>query len=265
MDIFRILLTQPLTNLLIFIFAILPGHDFGISIIILTAIIRFALWPVFGKQLHSQRKLQKLQPEIAKIKSQAGGDKQKESKMLMELYKEKEVSPFSSCLPLVIQFPFLIALFFVFSQGSADFAKNVSLLYTPVKNLAYIKELIADPALFKPALFGVISMAKPSIALAILAGITQFIQTKMITPKQKGKLDAQTKAVNSMTMLFPLITVVIAWGLPAALPLYWTVTTLIAIFQQWLVMHYEVDQMEKIPLHKKIINRLKRNKNEKKA
>src|SRR5207247_716237 len=101
-NIFNIILIQPLVNLLLVIYAFLPGHDFGISIIVLTLIIRFALWPLAGKQLHSQKKMQAIQPEIAKIRAKTKGDKQKESKMLMELYKEKEVSPFSACLPAVV-------------------------------------------------------------------------------------------------------------------------------------------------------------------
>lgn len=65
---FNTILVYPLMNLLMAIYAILPGHDFGISVIILTLIIRLILWPLAGKQLHSQKKLQALQPEIAKIK-----------------------------------------------------------------------------------------------------------------------------------------------------------------------------------------------------
>lgn len=262
MNIFKTLLVQPLTNLLFLIIAILPGHDFGVGVIAVTAIIRFALWPVFTKQLHSQKKMQQLQPEIAKIKAQAKGDKTKESQMLMQLYKEKEISPFSSCLPLIIQFPFLIALFAVFNQTGAGFDKILPLLYAPIKTLPYIQSLIANPQNYQPTLFGIVSMAKPSIALAIIAGVTQFVQTKMITPKPE-KADAQTKAMNSMTLLFPVVTVAIAWKMPAALPLYWTVTTLIAILQQWIIMRGEVEQMERIPLHRRIAKKLRLNKSKK--
>lgn len=256
MDIFKIILTQPLTNLLFVILAFIPGHDFGIAVILITAIIRFALWPVFSKQLHSQKKMQQLQPEIAKIREQAKGDKTKESQMLMQLYKEKEVSPFSSCLPLIIQFPFLIALFVVFNQTGEGFDKVSQMLYEPVRNLPYIKSLILDPSAYKPVLFGFISMSKPSIALAIIAGVLQFAQTKMITPKPDSK-DKQAKAMNSMTLLFPIVTIAIAWKLPAALPLYWTVTTLIAILQQWIIMKGEVEKMEKIPLRRRIVNKIR--------
>jgi YidC/Oxa1 family membrane protein insertase len=92
----QIIFLQPFLNFLFLIYGIIPGHDFGVSVIILTLIIRFALWPLTAKQLHSQKKMQALQPEISKVKKKAKGDKQLESQMLMELYKEKEISPFSA-------------------------------------------------------------------------------------------------------------------------------------------------------------------------
>ncbi len=98
-------------NVLFFIYGIIPGHDFGVAVIIMTVIIRFALWPVMAKQLHSQKKMQALQPEIAKIRAETKGDKQQESARLMELYKEKEINPLASCLPLIIQLPFLMSEF----------------------------------------------------------------------------------------------------------------------------------------------------------
>lgn len=246
-NIFNIILIQPLVNLLFTIYALIPGHDFGISIIIMTVVIRLILWPLAGKQLHSQKKMQAIQPEIAKLRAKAKGDKQKESQLLMELYKEKEVSPFSACLPALVQFPVLIAMYFAFREAT-NFAQLNHLLYDWVKHLPYIQQILSDPSLFKPYLLGVINMAKPSIPLAILAGITQFVQVKMITPKQTGPKDSQAQINSTMTYMFPLLTVFIAWNLPAALPLYWIVTNLIAILQQYLIMRKEVEVMEEQPM-----------------
>ena len=242
---FDALLIHPFLNLLMAIYGIIPGHDFGIAVIIMTLIIRFALWPLTGKQLHSQKKLQALQPEISKIRASAGGDRQKESQMLMELYKEREINPFSACLPALFQFPFLIALFFVFQQSIHGVEKFGPSLYSFVANIPYIKEVLANPALFSPKLLGVVSMAQPSIALAIIAGLTQYIQVKMITPKVTDG-DAQAKANASMTLIFPALTIFIAWSLPAALPLYWTAANLVAIFQQKLIMSQETEKMEEV-------------------
>jgi YidC/Oxa1 family membrane protein insertase len=170
----------------------------------------------------------------------------------MELYKEKEINPFSACLPVLLQFPFLIALYFVFNQATHDIHKVVSNLYVPVQNMPWIKEVIANPSLFKPSLLGIVSMAAPSIVLAIIAGITQFIQVKMIAPKAhetKGDPQAQTTAM--MNYLFPAITVFIAWRLPAALPLYWSVTNIVTIIQQKVIMTEEVEKMEEVKVIKK--------------
>jgi len=204
LDLLTTIFVQPLLNLLFLIYGIIPGHDFGVSVIILTAIIRFALWPLTAKQLHSQKKMLALQPDIAKLKKRAAGDKQKESQLLMELYKEKEISPFSACLPVLLQFPFLIALFFVFQKSTHDIAAVGNLLYEPIKNLSYIQSVLQNPASFSPSLFGVINMAKASIPLAIIAGATQYIQVKMLAPKKQDITvkDPQAQATQMMNSYF---------------------------------------------------------------
>ncbi|MBA3679164.1 YidC/Oxa1 family membrane protein insertase [Candidatus Saccharibacteria bacterium] len=244
-----VVFVQPLLNLLFLIYGVIPGHSFGIAVIILTAIIRFALWPLTAKQLHGQKKMQELAPDIAKVKQQSKGDKQKESQMLMELYKEKEISPFSACLPALLQFPFLIALYFVFQKSTHDVQALSGLLYAPIKSLPFIQSIIQNPSSFTPSLFGWINMATPSIPLALFAGITQYIQVKMLAPKKvPGSKDPQAQATQMMNYTFPLLTVFIAWRLPAALPLYWSVTNLISIGQQYIIMREEVEEMEEVKI-----------------
>ena len=249
---FNTILIQPLVNALFFIYVIIPGHDFGLAIIIFTILIRLILWPLASKQLHSQKKMQSLQGEISKIKVKAAGDKQKEQMMLMELYKEKEVNPFSACLPALLQFPILIAMFVVFKKATGSINGVEQLLYEPVKNLHYIQQVLSGQIPFNTDLFGLINMAKPSILLAIIAGITQFAQVKMITPKKQksNTKDSQAQMTAMMNYTFPALTVFIAWSLPAALPMYWISTNMVAIFQQWLVMRKEVDEMEEMDVVK---------------
>jgi len=249
---FNTILIDPLVNALFFVYGIIPGHDFGLAIIIFTILIRLVLWPLASKQLHSQKKMQSLQGDISKIKIKAAGDKQKEQAMLMELYKEKEVNPFSACLPALLQFPILIAMFVVFQKSTGSINDIQAILYGPVKNLPYIQSLINGSVQFDASLFGLINMAKPSYLLAILAGITQFLQVKMITPrKQKTDTkDPQAQMTSFMNYTFPALTVFIAWTLPAALPLYWISTNMVAIFQQWLIMRGEVEEMEEMEVVK---------------
>ena len=241
---FNTLIVNPLLNLLMAIYGMLPGHDFGVAVIIMTLILRFAMWPLTAKQLRSQKKLQALQPEIAKLRLEAGGDKAKENQLLMELYKEKEINPFSSCLPLLLQFPFLIALFFVLKKASLPFDQISGLLYGPVKNIPYIEGLISGAIKYDPMLLRVIPMDTASKVLAVIAGITQYIQVKMIAPKNVDPNDQQAKMTSTMNYIFPAMTAFIAWSLPAALPLYWITGNGVAIFQQWLIMREETEKME---------------------
>ena len=108
---FETFIIQPIFNLLLAIYAYVPGHDFGVAVIVFTLIVRFALWPLVKKQLHQTRALRAIQPEIKKIRASTNGDKQKEAQLLMELYKERGVSPFGSIGILLVQLPILIVLF----------------------------------------------------------------------------------------------------------------------------------------------------------
>jgi YidC/Oxa1 family membrane protein insertase len=247
-SVFNAILIAPLVNALFLIYGIIPGHDFGIAIILFTVAIRLILWPLTKKQLHSQKKMQSLQGDIAKIKAKAGGDKQKESAMLMELYKEKEVNPFSACLPALLQFPILIAIFIVFRRSTGDINQIANILYNPIEKLPHIQQVLSGQLPFNSTLLGILPMTKSSAILAILAGLTQLIQVKMITPrKQKtNSQDPQAQMTAMMNYTFPTLTVFIAWSLPAALPLYWIITNIVSIFQQWLVMRKEVDVMEEV-------------------
>src|SRR5688500_11457516 len=100
---FEILIVKPLFNLLVFIYALLPGHNFGLSIVLFTVLIRFLMWPLIKKQLHHTKAMRALQPEIKRIKQATKGNRQKESMMIMELYKERGISPFGSIGILIVQ------------------------------------------------------------------------------------------------------------------------------------------------------------------
>ena len=117
LQLFNLILFQPLFNLLIFLYNFIPGHDLGLAIIILTVIIKLILYPLAQQSLKSQKALQELQPKLDSLKKQFGHDKEKLAKEMMVLYKQEKVNPLSSCLPLLIQLPFLIAVYRVFASG----------------------------------------------------------------------------------------------------------------------------------------------------
>ena len=103
------LIVTPFINILIVLYALIPGHDFGLVVIFFTILVKIALWPFATKALHSQKAVQGIQPEIEGLKKKYGSDKNAFNKAVMELYKEKGINPFGSCLPTVIQLPFLDA------------------------------------------------------------------------------------------------------------------------------------------------------------
>src|SRR3989339_71405 len=227
-QVFHSLVFQPIYNALILLYNIIPGHDLGVAIILLTVDVRLLLYPISKKQIESQKKLQDLQPEIKKLQDKYKGDKEKQGRALMDFYKEKKVNPASGCLPLVVQIVFFIALYQAFIAG-INFNSACSDLYKSV----------ACPDSINVNFFGILDLAKPNIVLAIIAAAGQFIQTKMMmtknpVPAKKG--DFSSIMTQQMLYLGPLLTLFIGMRFPAGLALYWVVNTLFAIVQQYLTM-----------------------------
>lgn len=241
-DLFYTTLIYPFFNILVFLYNVTPGHDLGVAIIFLTIIIKLLLYPLSMKSVKAQKALQDLQPHMDEIKKKYKNDKEKQSKELMKLYQKKRINPLSSCLPLLIQLPVLLALYRVFQFGfDASFLEN---LYPFVSN----------PGTLDPLFFGFLDLSVPNSVLAVAAGIFQFIQSKMMQVKKKKQEEKgaengkkaekkdnvagfDTSAISSqLTYIMPVVTVVFALGFPAGLALYWIVSTLFAIGQQWYIM-----------------------------
>lgn len=231
--IFDQVLYLPLLNALIWIYNILPISDLGIAIIILTVLIRFILYPLSKKSIKSQKAMSKLQPEIKKIQKKFK-NKEEQAKEMMLLYKKHKINPAAGCLPILVQFPVLIALYRVFFTG------------LNLENMNNLYGFIQKPEMLNFMFLGLFDLSQRSIILALLAGGLQFIQSKMIMPKKsvggKGKSSADFASAMGQQMMYfmPIITVFIAWKLPAALPLYWIVITLFGIIQQ----HFTKNEIE---------------------
>src|SRR3989344_8325465 len=193
-QLYNLILYQPLFNLLIFLYNLIPWHDLGIAIIILTVIIKLVLYPFSQQSLKSQRALTELQPKLDALKKQYKNDKEKLAKEMMALYKTEKVNPLSSCLPLLIQLPFLIAVFHVFRTG-VDSA-SLEMLYSFVPN----------PGSLNPVSFGIINLAQPNLILAVLTGAAQFWQSKMLItkrpPKAPGAKDEDMMALMNKQMVY---------------------------------------------------------------
>lgn len=229
---FNTILYRPLFNALLLLYEYLPGQDFGVAIIVLTCIIRLLLYPSTLKSIKSQKVLQEIQPKIKEIQTKFKHSKEEQAKAMMELYKKEKINPLSGCLPLLIQLPILIALFIVLRNLAAG---NID------GNNLY--SFVSGPGEINPLFLGIMNLTIPSSILAVLAGIFQFIQTKMITPKAKTSSDKSAgfsqMMQKQMLYFFPIMTVLILWRLPSAIGLYWLTTTLFAIGQQYLTFKPE--------------------------
>ncbi|MCX6730003.1 MAG: YidC/Oxa1 family membrane protein insertase, partial [Candidatus Portnoybacteria bacterium] len=213
-NLYNQILYQPIYNFLVFLYNNIPGHDLGIVIIILTLLIRVILFPLSQKSIKSQMKMAKHKDQIKEIQNKFK-TKEEQSRELMKFYKENKINPFSGCLPLLIQLPIIIALYRVF-----------------------INVLGAKDGLISPMFLGIIDLSQKSPILAILAGVSQFFASKMtlkrtISMPQPGVSDkaaeTQKSMTRSMTYIFPVMTIFIAWNLPAGLAFYWVVSTLLGL------------------------------------
>lgn len=215
-------LVPILLNILVVFYNVIP--DIGWVIIILTLLIRLALAPSFHSSLKSQAAMTSLQPKMNELREKHKNDQQAQAKAMMDLYKEHKINPMSSCLPLLIQLPILISLYFVFTKALTG-------------NLDGLYSFVQRPEHLNPMFLGLLDLSKPSHTLAILAGLSQFWQSKLMAPKNPGNSQDATQKIMSlqMTYMLPVVSVVIAWNFPAGLPLYWVVTTLFGIAQQYFM------------------------------
>ncbi len=229
---FNTILYQPIFNVFVFLYNVIPGHDVGLVILAITILVRLALYPLTGSSIKAQRSMQELQPKMAAVKKQYADDKQKQTQAIMELYKTNKVNPITSCLPMLIQLPILIALYMVLRDGlaSKDLAQS---LYSFINNPGTINQIS----------LGFFNMAKPDYVLAVLAGAAQYFQAKTLSRKsppkeagEGGKDEAMMSMMNKQMLYFmPVMTVIIGFRLPAGLTLYWFFSTLLMALQQvWL-------------------------------
>lgn len=239
-QIYNVIFYQPIFNLLVWLYEVIPGQDIGVAIIVITTLLKIVLFPFSLQALKSQRALNSLQPKLKELQEQHKGDKEKQARATMELYASEKVSPFSSCLPLIIQLPFLIAIYHAMQKGLAG--GGFEMLYPFVSN----------PGAIDTSFLGLIDLSVRSIPLAVLAALAQLWQTLMLSPKPKpgaklpGSKDEDTlAAVNrQMTYLMPIMTFVIGLQFPGGLALYWLTMNLLTVAQQWLFFQREPKKAE---------------------
>jgi YidC/Oxa1 family membrane protein insertase len=237
---FSIVFYEPIFNALMLLYH--GVHDYGLAIIILTLIVRFALVPLTIKQLRSSKVMQELQPKMKELQRRYANDKERLMKEQMALYREHSYNPVAGCLPLLIQLPFLYGLFYALRNV---FNKGVTVAQINQQIYPFLPKLHALPSTYlswfaflpgHPALN--LALPDPTHVLPIVAALATFAQLRMAQPRmaaQQPSKDTQTAMMSQMSYIMPIITGFFAWTFPAGLALYWTVSTLFTMVQQYFI------------------------------
>jgi YidC/Oxa1 family membrane protein insertase len=229
---YNLLIYEPLYNGLVFLMDIIPWADAGIVVVIFTVVIKLILFPISRKAVLTQKKIKQFEPEIAQIKEKYKKDRQEQAQKIFAFYKEKGINPFSSFFLILLQLPIVIALYRIFwRSGLPEIQKE--LLYS----------FIAVPSAVNMVFLGLIDISMKSWPLALLVGISTFIQMRLSMPAIKptespGKSfrDDLARGMNiQMRYFFPFIAVFISYNISGAIALYWLTSNLFTTFQELLV------------------------------
>lgn len=219
---------NPLHNLLAIILHTVPFGDVGLAVILMTLIVRVALFPLSKKSIVSQIKLRTLEPEINRIK-QENSDKQIQAQKTFDLYKKEGVNPFSGCLLMILQIPIIIGLFRVFKQG---------LVFTPDSLYSFV----SYPVPFRMEFLGFLDLSSKSIVLAILVGLSQFFVAKLTQPSNRNLVNQNTnqsfqeefaKSMQfQMKYVFPLMMAFFSYVGTGVVALYFLTSNIVTFFQE---------------------------------
>lgn len=211
---------EPLLNVLVYLYG-LAAQDLGLAIVVMTVLIRLASLPLSLRTLRSQRDMAALAPELETLKARHKGDQAAQGQAMMELYKKHRVNPLGGCLPLLIQIPVLFALYRVFLN-----------VFKP-ESLTALYSFVPDPGTIQTVTLGILDLGKRSVILALAAGAAQFVHAWYARPDaQVGQAAMLSK---QMLYFFPVMIIVVSWNLPAGLALYWVVSTLMSLGEQWYI------------------------------
>jgi YidC/Oxa1 family membrane protein insertase len=270
--IFTTLIVQPIFNLLVLIYALLPGHNFGLAIILFTAVVRLLMWPLVKKQLHQVKKMRKIQPELKRIKAETKGDKRKEQMLMMELYKERGINPFGSIGVLLLQIPILLGLYSGLTRVIHNPIQIEKFAYPALQHLPWMEKLSTNIHQFDATLFSVVDLTRsalgpkgvywPAMMIVLASAVVQFYQSKQLTPsgkdsrslrsilkdagsgKQADQSEVSEAVGRSTRYLLPAMIFLFTVNIPSALALYWLTAGVVAIVQQAIALREDTEEME---------------------
>ncbi len=255
-EVFHSLLFVPMINILVAVYkALIFVHvpfALGFSIIILTIIIRFVLYPLTASQLKASKKMQELNPHLSRLKEKHKNDAKTLQQETMKLYKEHGVNPAAGCLPVIVQLPIIWALY-------ATLQQIVHMTPATVNKIVY-SDVLKISKQWDPNFFGVSLATNPShlfnaadsrtwfiLIVPLLTALFQFIQSKMLFAKppqptelvkdiEKKKNEDFATAFQSQSLyIFPLMIGFFSYTFPIGLSLYWNTFTIFGIIQQYKI------------------------------
>src|SRR3989344_827661 len=227
---FSAFIYDPLYNGLTYLVDIVPTHDIGIAVIILTIVVKLILFPLSRQAIRTQAAMRAIAPDVEEIKVRLKNKQEEQAREIFALYKQRGVRPFSSFLLILVQFPILFGLYWVFMKAGFPHV-DASLLYS----------FVPFPDSVNMRFLGLIDMRGHSLLLAALTGITQYVYTRLsMGPRKPAVKEGSPSFSGDMARSFdlqaryvlPLIFTGIAYTLAAALPLYWTSSNLFMILQE---------------------------------
>lgn len=185
-------------------------HNYGVTIILFTLIIKLLLYPLTSKQTKSMKAMQDLQPEMDKIKKKHKDDKEKQQQAMMDLYKENNVNPAAGCLPMIFQLAILIPLYRAILSLS-DILNDASFLWIGTLTNG--------------------SLAEPDVAIVIVNALAMIAQTYVTQKMQSGG----NKQSNMIMWIMPAFIIFIGFQLPSGILLYWFTSTVFTAIQQYVI------------------------------
>lgn len=291
MNLFEILITQPIFNLLLTIYNFVG--DFGVAIILFSIIVKLAMWPLTKRQLHQSKLMKKLQPELQKIKKESKGNKQIESMRMLDLYRRNNVKPFQSILTLFIQIPIFLTLFSVVRIVSIQRDEISKFVYPPVAEFSNVKAIIDNPDSFEPKLFNSVRLSDTAVplndkssaflfAIAVISALTQWYSIKQTMGNSNGRKlrdimreaadgkEADQAEMNQivsrqMSFMMPAMMFFAMINFYGALSFYYFINNLLQIAQQWHVLKQDEKELDEIASEKSSKSVSKKIKNVKTA
>lgn len=273
-SIFQVLIIKPIVNFLVLIYVLLPGHNFGLAIIIFTILIRVLMLPLVKKQLRHAKAMREMAPELKKIKAATKGDRKKTSELTMELYKERQISPLGPLGVMVIQLIIVIGLY----QGLTKIIANPHSLITEsygfLRDTSWLKYLSTNIEQFDSTLLGFVDLKRaalsngvvywPAMLLVLGSAVSQFFQSKQLMPKsddskklrhilkeastgkQADNAEVNAAIGRSMQYFIPVMIFFFTVNIPSALSLFWLVGGVVAYLQQSKILKQDNKDMESI-------------------